>query len=473
VKVTRIAYSLHLNPGKWAALAEQARRLGRVRSLVWQRYGSISGAGRRDRTVRDRWMSDGTADTFSVLANPWKETVRDAMADIAANRAAAKVKVRRAIGRHAATETERKRLFGALKADRWVGDPYLCRQMRRHWPRGKNHIANQIVVRADQFRTFTLADGGDVWLAVPGLDRGRRVTIPLNTTVAPSGTLRLILRGGRVEAHYQVDAADMPSSQRPCGTAAVGVDKGYTEVLTDSDGNHHGTDLRRLLTEQSDRLRERNRHRAKLRSIANQAAQRGNRAKADRIHRNNLGTVKRDRQATRWRARVRTETFTAVHAVVDKAATVVAEDLTKTFAGRKRLSKDMNRRLAAWTKGVTAEALKNVSERRGSALVLVNAAYTSQVDPDSGSLAVRRGDRLHCASGVVWQADHAAAVNILHRNGDPDIALHTPYKRVKQILQERTDRQRIRLPIQDSSRAASGGEQNIQPAQTSTNLGKE
>jgi hypothetical protein len=41
----------------------------------------------------------------------------------------------------------------------------------------------------------------------------------------------------------------------------------------------------------------------------------------------------------------------------------------------------------------------------------------------------------------VWQADHAAAVNILHRYGDPDITLHTPYRRVKQILQERTDRQ--------------------------------
>ena len=30
-------------------------------------------------------------------------------------------------------------------------------------------------------------------------------------------------------------------------------------------------------------------------------------------------------------AQVRTEIFTAVHRVVDKAATVVAEDLTKTF----------------------------------------------------------------------------------------------------------------------------------------------
>jgi transposase len=85
----------------------------------------------------------------------------------------------------------------------------------------------------------------------------------------------------------------------------------------------------------------------------------------------------------------------------------------------------MNRRLTAWTKGVTAQALNDVSERRGSALRLVNAAYTSQVDPRTGLFAVRRGNRLHLPAGVVMQADHAAAINILQRASDPEITLHT------------------------------------------------
>jgi hypothetical protein len=85
VKVTRIAYSHRLNPGKYAQLEEQARRLGRVRCEVWQRYGSAAGAALSDRQVRDRWLAEGTHRTFGVLANAWKETVRDAMADIAAN----------------------------------------------------------------------------------------------------------------------------------------------------------------------------------------------------------------------------------------------------------------------------------------------------------------------------------------------------------------------------------------------------
>ncbi|WP_319460866.1 transposase [Micromonospora sp. RTP1Z1] len=455
MKVTRIAYSTALNPGKYAALREQARRLGRVRGEVWQRSGSIAGVGSglKDRQVRDRWLADGTHVRFGVLANAWKETVRDAMADIAANLASAKVEVRRAVGRRAGDPAERRRMLTALKADRWAGDIFLARRMRKHWKRGRNRTHDQIVVRADQHNIVT--DGrGRLWLAVPGLERRRMVRIPLSTTVAPTGTLRLILRGGRVEVHYQIDASQMRSSLRPCGDRTIGVDKGYTEALTDSDSERHGVRLGGLLNSESDRLKERNRRRAKLRSIANSAAGRGDHAKARRIKANNLGTVKRDRQAARHRAQVRTEIFTAVHRVVDKAASVVAEDLTKRFAGRKMLGKNVNRRLAAWTRGVTAEALANVSERRGSALVHVNAAYTSQACHRCGGLGRRNGDRLHCTRcGVVWQADVNAAINVLQRAGDPDIALHTPHHKVKQILQDRTDRHRARLPVQDSSPA--------------------
>jgi Putative transposase DNA-binding domain len=448
VKVTRVAFSHRLNPGKYAALTEQARRLGRVRSEVWQRYGSVGGAALSDRQVRDRWLTDGTHQRFGVLANAWKETVRDAMADIAANREAAKPAVKRAVRARAGDPAERKRLFTALKAGAWPSDPFLARQMRKHWRRGHGRTANQIIVRADQHNTRP-DEHGRLWLAVPGLAPRKMVRIPLSTTVAPTGTLRLLLRGGKVEVHYQIDAATMPSSQRPCGTTTVGVDKGYTEALTDSDGNHHGVNLGVLLTAASDRIKERNRARARLRSIANNTR---DRAKADRIRRNNLGTVTRDRQAAKHQARVRTEIFTAVHRVMDKAALVVAEDLTKTFAGRKPLGRNMNRRLAGWTKGVTAEALKNVSQRRGSALVHVNAAYTSQACHQCGSLGKRSGDSLHCTScRVVWQADVNAAINVLQRHGDPDITLRTPHLVVKQIVQERADRRRSRLPLPDSS----------------------
>lgn len=464
MKVTRIAYSKDLNAGKYAQLTEQAQRLGAVRTLVRRQYGSVAGLGIGDRKIRDRWMADGTAGTFGVLANAWKETVRDAVGDITANREAAKVKVRRAVAKPKVTKAQKKCLFIALKRETWADDRYLSRMMRKHWRRGRNKTANQIVVRCDQYRTFTLTEGGNAWIAVPGLERRQLVTIPLNTTIAPTGTLRLILRSGRVEVHYAIDAADMKSSQRPCGTRKLGVDKGYTEVLTDSDGVHHGQELGKLLTAESDHRKIKGQRRAKLRALAEKAEQRGDLGKAQRIRDDNLGTLKRERRSNAWQCRVRDLTFKAVHAVVDQAAVIVVEDLTKTFSGHKKLGKNTNRRLAAWTKGITAEALETVSGRRGSAVRLVNAAYTSQVVPFTDILGVRKGERLHCTQcGAVWQADHAGAINIEQRDGDPDISLYTPHKRVKQILLERTDRQRSGLPMdQDSStRLCRCGERNI------------
>ncbi|MGI8307364.1 zinc ribbon domain-containing protein [Saccharopolyspora hattusasensis] len=453
MKVTRIAYSDKLNAGKYATLDEQARRLGRVRSMVWNQFGSVAGVGVSDRTVRDKWMADGTAASFGVPANAWKETVRDAVADIRAHRDAAKVEVRRKIARRDLTDAEKKHLYTLLKRDRWTDDPMLRRWMRQCWKRGHSHTTNQIIIRSDKVRTYTLTNGGNVWLKVPGIVARESIAVPLNTTIAPERTLRLILRGGRVEVHHQIDDQAMKSSHRPSGDRTIGVDKGYTEVLTDSDGRHHGTEFGEMLRIRSDELKDRNARRAKLRWVANTAEKRGNHAKADRIRRNNLGTVKKHRQDRAWKTRVRDTTYRAVHAVADDAAVIVAEDLTRRISGRS-LGKNTNRRLAAWTKGVTAQALHDVSERRGSSLRLVNPAYTSQVIPGTSTLGRRAGDRLHCphGGGVVWQADHAAAINILERDGDPDISLWTPHKQVKQIIQER-DRQRSRLPDQDSNTA--------------------
>src|SRR3982074_59475 len=97
VKVTRVACSGGVNGGKCGELVGQVRRLGRVRSWVWDRYGSITGVGVSDRRFRDAWMADGTATSLGVLANAWTETVRDAVADIRAPREAAKATVRQRV----------------------------------------------------------------------------------------------------------------------------------------------------------------------------------------------------------------------------------------------------------------------------------------------------------------------------------------------------------------------------------------
>ncbi len=433
--VTRVAYSWKLNAGKFGQLTEQARCLGQVRSRTWHEFGSVAGVSASHIDIRHWWMADGSAGTFGVLATPWKETVRDARGDIEANCESAKIRVVRAIWQRTSDEAERERLFRALKTGTWIFDPYLRRMMRKHWKHGRNRTFNQIVVRSDNYTTQV--KGSITWLAIPSLVRNKTIKIPLKTSVPPSGTLRLILRDGTVEVHYQVKAASLKSSQRPCGTQTIGVDKGYTEVLVDSDGVHHGPGLGKLLAAASDQRKVKHQRRQKIKAVADAAAKRGDHAKAARILQHNLGTKKRSRADRKVKAEIRTLTFKAVHEVVDKASLIAAEDLTKHIPGRKEIGPNMNRRLAAWTKGVTAEALESASSRRGSSVQLVNACYTSQVDPETGFIVKRNGNSLYCANGVVWQADHAAAVNILQRLSDPDITLPASYIQVGQILRER------------------------------------
>jgi IS605 OrfB family transposase len=437
--VTRIAFSKNINAGKYAALLEQARRLGLVRAEVWQRFGSLAGVGVSDRKIRDCWMQAGRA--FGVSANAWKETLRDALDNIKAAREAAKQKVRQSIRRHTSDPDKQKRLYTTLKGNAWVDDLYLVRMMRKYWHRGHNHTYNQIVVRADNYRTFI--NNGKAWVAIPGLDKGKRICVPLNTSVAPSGTLKVILRDGCVEIHYAIDI----EARTDCGNRTIGVDKGYTEVLVDSDGEHHGTELGKMLSNESDRLKTTYQRRAKLRSIAKKSDP----GKTARIEKNNLGRKKLDNHSKTTKQQVRDVVFKAVHVVVDKACVVAAEDLSSPFVSGK-FEKNTNRRLAAWTKGVIAEALDSVSRRRGSSVVLVNAAYTSQTDSKTGCLiGIRKGDRFYRETGEVLQADENAALNVLARLSDSEIGRYTPYRQVKRILQDRTKRHRLGLLNQDTS----------------------
>lgn len=68
-----------------------------------------------------------------------------------------------------------------------------------------------------------------------------------------------------------------------------------------------------------------------------------------------------------------------VHSIVDKAKVIAC--LSVPIQSKKRYSKDQKRRLSG---GLINEALQNVSQRRGSALVFVNCAYTSQMDSRHG-----------------------------------------------------------------------------------------
>jgi IS605 OrfB family transposase len=428
-KVTRIFYSKKLNDGKLNQLIEIGKRLGKLRAEVWQRYGSVQGVELTHRQIRDQWLSEKKQ--FPIPARLWKETLRDTFTDIGTYREAAKVKVRKAIHKRTDDDDEeRKRLYTLLKYDQWLEDSYLRRMMRKYFKHGKTKVDNQIVLDPGSYTTFKKS--GKTWLKVMSLKPRKRIAIPLNGNHVPSGTLRLILKGERVEVHCAVDEEKVCVS-RPHGNATVGIDKGYTEVFTDSDGEVHGEGLGELLSQESDYLKTKYQRRNKIKAIAEAKPH-----KRQNIEDNNLGGKKLDERKRKHTANVRNKIFKAAHSVIDKAEVVVTEDLTSQING-KSYGKNQNRRLAGWVKGTIAEAIEAVSRRRGATVKIVNASYTSQMDSRHGVLlGHRNGDTFYCFDGEVLQADTNAARNILARLDD-EVHLFTPYKEVKAILLKRTE----------------------------------
>ncbi len=436
-KVTRILHSQDLNRAKYDQLEVMTGLAARVRTDAWQRCSGLTAASQSAYEIRNAWMAEGY-DWQGLPARLGKATLADALGDIRACREAAKVPVKKAIWHKTrGNGEERHRLYALLKRNRWDEDSFLHRQMRKQWKGGTSRVTNQIVADAGSYTTKVWH--GRAWVHLQGMERGQRIAIPLRGTHLPTGTLRIILQDdGQVAVHYALDE-DTACCTKPCGDGELGVDKGYTEAYTDSEGERHGEGLGDLLAAESDARKVKGQRRDQLRAVEEKHREAGRIKKADNIRRNNLGNRKWDRRQKKHTAQTRDFLCHAAHRVVDRAGTIACEDLTAPMSSSKYRHRDTNRRLSGWVKGIMADTLTSISRRRGSALVLVNPAYTSQMDSRTGLLQGRRtGDKFYGLDGVVLDADTNAARNILQRMYDDGITLYTPYREVKRLLLDRS-----------------------------------
>jgi IS605 OrfB family transposase len=425
--VTRVTTSRNLTARKYAHLSTVARNLGRIRQEMWNRYGSTAGYALDPRAIRDALVAEKR--DFGVQARLWKETLRDVLDDIRARRDSGFKAVAKQVYRRYGPDVGKVKCQ-ALKDGTWRNDRVVHRYVRHHLPRGHTKVDNQIILDSQCYKFFS--HGGKGWIEVTGLIPRKRVAIPLDSTHEISGTIRLILRNNRVEVHHTVKVSGKTGTK----LREVGVDKGYTEVYTDSEGARHGVNLGKMLTRESDRLKLKEQRRNVLRSIALKKPH-----KRANIERNNLGTQKMDRRRKRHVAQVRDEIYQATHVVLREASLVVHEDLSVPMKSRKKLGRNTDRRLSGWVKGIIQIALESVAQRYGVPLRAVNPAYTSQVCSECGALGERRNGQLYCMQvgcGVVTQEDVNAARNVLARSRDEEIHLWMKTIQVKSILLRRS-----------------------------------
>uniref|UniRef100_E6QB82 ORFB of ISCARN12, IS200/Is605 family IS1341 group n=1 Tax=mine drainage metagenome TaxID=410659 RepID=E6QB82_9ZZZZ len=422
------------------ALQAICKRMGFVRADIWRRYGALGTIGKSANDIRKEISASRLYADLPVDGTIRNETTKDIVNDVLLYKAAAMQKVRKAIAARTHDETERKRLYTLLRKDQWLTDNFLHRQRRKHFRHGKSQVANQFIVRSDKYTTeivngyLTIV----IHIAAKYGENIRLTTTSSGKNVRLSGSnLRIIVKDGFSEIHYATAKGD----GRPCGEKMIGIDKGYTEAFMDSEGVPHGKDFGKVMRVYSDQTMITGKARNRLHALEKKHREAGQIAKADHIRDNNLGRIKLNARKDRTHKQLRTIAFQSAHAIVDKAAVVVSEDLT-AFMALQQAWKRYNRRMSAWAKGVLAEALDSVCTQRQAEHCLVNEAYTSQMDSVTGLLEGKRvGDKFYRVNGDVLQADHNAALNVLARYEDTEITRFTSHAEVRRILLARSPAQ--------------------------------
>jgi hypothetical protein len=102
---------------------------------------------------------------------------------------------------------------------------------------------------------------------------------------------------------------------RPCGTAGIGVDKGFTEAFADSDGTYHGSNFGVVMTVHSNQVAKTGKARNRLHALEKKHRAAGRVARADGINANNLGRVKLEARRDRTQNRLRTIACQSAHAI--------------------------------------------------------------------------------------------------------------------------------------------------------------
>jgi transposase len=437
VTVTRIAILGTNQINKWKSdeLDLIALRLGKLRSDIWNEFGSLKAWGLSKFDI-DK-MLRGNNNKYQLPAKLWEATLYDVIDDIHLVQASCIEKVMKALGQSYQTFQAKKGVLQlTLESRDWLNHPKLCTLVRKFWYRGHTKVSNQIVIKAYDTRI----DGNNViWLRFGGLEKGKTLKLPTTLVTEVKCQLRLIKRNGRWEIHY---TTDIQKAEKKIEGNIIGVDRGYTEVYATSsndDARFLGNDFGAIQTSYTDFRTAKQVKRNKLLAVANKAAKRGDTARADRINRNNLGRVKWYNRETSFKGRIKTIVFTATHSLMSNAIKVAFEDLTEQIKSKKPMRKRMKRNVSSWCKGIVADALSQVSSRVGCTVVSVNCAYTSQLDSRFGTLTgTRLGDKFTGHDGVVIHSDTNAADNILARMGDVEIPRYMKHKDAKLILLERT-----------------------------------
>lgn len=400
------------------------------------------------RLLRNELIKNGYKSAYGLQARHWKLALQDAVETWDKYFQALFVKIRAKIFKLKASDVERHYAFFlladyerfiqvikgkipkapfsicALSCKRLAGYiKNLFKKLKGKSPRIKK--TKTIKFDADCYNIFE--HEGRQYVKIMSLVKGKRLIVPLKGRTKIEGNITLVLKDNEVSVHV---AQELKTKTKPLKNIEA-VDFGYTEVMTDSEGARYGQQFGKLITQTSDRLKEKMQKRHRLHALKEKKPH-----QAKMLLKNNLGTKKLKQKKQKTSATLTREINQAINQLIKtkKPSLLITEDLSHLFTFGK--IKNVNRRLSSWLRGEITNRVSFKALAEGFRHSQVNSAYSSQICPlcDFVDSKNRRGDKfvcLHCRHEAL--SDVIAAKNLAKRYEDKEISLYTPYSAVKAI----------------------------------------
>lgn len=180
--VTRIGYCVG---GDVAQARVMASRAGRLRSDIWNKYGSLQAWGISHQKLDQEFQKTNPPEMYLLAQKQWQKTFERVINDIHACIEAAKTIVIRKIYRWFQPEIDqngkeikdtsfRTELVNSLKTREWMQYPLLHRWVRQAYHRGHSWVNNQICVGIDNGAVVKRVSRNLVSVTISGEKKGKR-----------------------------------------------------------------------------------------------------------------------------------------------------------------------------------------------------------------------------------------------------------------------------------------------------------
>ena len=337
---------------------------------------------------------------------------------------------------------------------------YLIKLLCRYTRLAKPQISKSIHLKSIQLDTgmYDLIDGN---LNIQTNKKRSRLKIKLrNNVTIKKGNIRVVLNREKniLEVHKLILVPQKENNY----SNDVGLDKGYTKMLSSSSGKEYGIVLGELLSKTSEYINQKNKTRnyyhSLIRNLEQELKENASLSKKDqkrikqkikRIKQHNLSKKTYIRHRNKDKEIIKSYVNHEIKRFIltEHPSRIALEDLKFESTFNKKM-KNFNRKMSLWIKGYIDERLNYYADIYNIKVVYVSAAYTSQFCAICGTkLTSRTGEHKeigNCPNCGEIDANINAAKNIKARLYDSEITLYTPYKKIEQILMDRYSKQQIK-----------------------------